>query len=685
MTKYLLLASTVLSFSSIIAQTNLQPAEVEAFRLKSPEKLVTGALHQVDSTSITSHGATDISRSINVIPGVKMETRGEGGSRRIHVRGSSLRSPYSIRNSMLILDGFIFTEADGNSPIEWLDPNLISSINIITGPAAASYGGAYGGAFVVETNENKRYINESTGIARIATTGVSDSYFNYQAYNMLGTIDHGSYALSICNSENPGYRDWEWNNKTQLYFKAKFYGEKNVKHTIIAGNYDGRWALPGAIKEEDASLNPLSSPGQVCNAHVDRRRTIGGYSFTKEFKPGSTFTASMLGKYTSKFNPYGTTTNPNGYNGYKEEDGMGMSAYIRATKNIFKRDNLELNTESSAILLFDKTNLVEWDFTPYVVSEMPPKRYDLTLDANQSFVSSSLILTDNTKFRIEVQLGLNNRIRNTYGSTFVSDTSGLNEYEYDIDSRNLSLLPRLGASFMPTENFTVFAQISTGFSDPTSFELVDPEDDFVPAELESEDALGLELGFRQQLGEKIQLRNTLYHQIVKNAIMGIVENGFDTYTNVDGELEMSGLESEITFTPNRSIFIRGYGTYTIHRFNNVEIEDEQDIDGNAIPGTPSLSGGLQLRYIHNLFNLNIEFRHIGENPILSDNSVYAEAYSLLDPSVEVKINNKYFVQAGVRNALNTQYSDWLHLNNEYSKYYNPAPPRTAYIGARFTF
>ena len=92
-----------------------------------------------------------------------------------------------------------------------------------------------------------------------------------------------------------------------------------------------------------------------------------------------------------------------------------------------------------------------------------------------------------------------------------------------------------------------------------------------------------------------------------------------------------------------------------------------------------------MRYIHDLFNLNVEFRHIGENPILNDNSVYAEAYSLLDPSVEVKINNKYVVQAGVRNALNTQYSDWLHLNAGWSKYYNPAPPRTAYISARFTF
>ncbi len=676
MKKHILAFALTTGFASAIAQTNLEAAEIEAFRLSCPEPLVTGALHHIDSTSITSHGAADISRALNVIPGIKMETRGEGGSRRIHVRGSSLRSPYSIRNSMLIVDGFIFTEADGNSPIEWLDPNLISNINVVTGPAAASYGGAYGGAFIVETNENKRYVNENTGIARIATTGIPDSYFNYQAYNMLGVLGQGSYALSICNNENQGYRDWEWSNKSQLYFKAKFYGAKNVKHTIIAGLYDGRWALPGAINEENASINPLSSPGQGYNAHVDRMRTLGGYSIFKEFESGSTFSASILGRYTLKSNPYGTSTN---YNGYKEEDGMGMSAYIRATKNIIKRDDLEFNTESSAIILLDKTDLREWEFAPSSLTIVAPKRYDLTLDANQTFVSSSLILTNNSTFRIEAQLGINNRIRNTLGLIFDRDTIDLTGNVYDIESRNISFLPRLGASYMLTKNLTVFTQMSTGFSDPTAFELVDPES-FVPAELKSEDALGLEFGFRCQLGEKLQLRNTFYHQTVDKAIMGIVVDGYDTFTNVQGGLVMSGLETEITFTPNRSIFIRGYGTFTMHKFG-----EESEFDDNAIPGTPGMTGGLQLRYIHNLFNLNVEFRHISENPIVNDNSVYAEAYSLLDPSVEVKINKKYVVQAGVRNALNTKYSDWLHLNAGWSKYYNPAPPRTAYISARFTF
>ena len=73
--------------------------------------------------------------------------------------------------------------------------------------------------------------------------------------------------------------------------------------------------------------------GAGYNAHVDRMRTLGGYSVSKEFESGSTLSVNFR-RYTLKSNPYGTSTN---YNGYKEEDGMGMSAYIRATKTSQKR------------------------------------------------------------------------------------------------------------------------------------------------------------------------------------------------------------------------------------------------------------------------------------------------------------------------------------------------------------
>ena len=49
--------------------------------------------------------------------GVLMETRGMGGSRRLNVRGSALRSPFAVRNTMLFVRGFLLTEADGTSPV----------------------------------------------------------------------------------------------------------------------------------------------------------------------------------------------------------------------------------------------------------------------------------------------------------------------------------------------------------------------------------------------------------------------------------------------------------------------------------------------------------------------------------------------------------------------------------------
>ena len=259
MNKHILLAATTLVFSSAIAQTNLQTAEVEAFRLMSPEKLVTGVVHSVDSAVIKSHGSSDMSRALNTIPGVKMETRGEGGSRRIQVRGSSLRSPYSIRNSMLLIDGFVFTEADGNSPIEWLDPEIISNISVVTGPAAASYGGAYGGALIAESTNPELVGNNSTCQYRISTTGRTESYSNQLpnfrlggnfglqsrlAYSTQFNSEELSYSLSIITSENPGYRDWEWNVKDQIYFNAQSIDKNDGQHNLIAGLYMGAWALP---------------------------------------------------------------------------------------------------------------------------------------------------------------------------------------------------------------------------------------------------------------------------------------------------------------------------------------------------------------------------------------------------------------------------------------------------------
>ena len=215
-----------------------------------------------------------------------MDTRGNGGSRRIQIRGTSFRSPYSVRNTMFIYDGFVFTEGDGNSPVELLDPDFISSINIISGPAAASYGGSYGGAILVEGNNYK--VAEGISVAArnmVESTGREGMQARMSA-TILKPSNNGTLSISYVQTDNIGYRDWEWNDKRHFELKRHFSGKKNGEHLIYLGFYDGNWALPGSINSSSSDTIPTLSPGLDYKANVDRKRNMLGYKYATQTKVG---------------------------------------------------------------------------------------------------------------------------------------------------------------------------------------------------------------------------------------------------------------------------------------------------------------------------------------------------------------------------------------------------------------
>ncbi|MEC8361131.1 MAG: Plug domain-containing protein, partial [Bacteroidota bacterium] len=119
---------------------SLDSASIATFSpLLSPEQIA-ATRWTTDSTLTNGFGSADVSNALNALPGVLMETRGMGGSRRINVRGSALRSPFAVRNTMLFVRGFMLTEADGTSPVEWLDPAWSGGMELVSGAAATTFG-----------------------------------------------------------------------------------------------------------------------------------------------------------------------------------------------------------------------------------------------------------------------------------------------------------------------------------------------------------------------------------------------------------------------------------------------------------------------------------------------------------------------------------------------------------------
>ena len=65
------------------------------------------------------------------------ETRGTGGSRRLQMRSSGLRSPFGVRNVLMLMDGFARTNASGNSPLELWNPQWLDRLEVVKGPVGA--------------------------------------------------------------------------------------------------------------------------------------------------------------------------------------------------------------------------------------------------------------------------------------------------------------------------------------------------------------------------------------------------------------------------------------------------------------------------------------------------------------------------------------------------------------------
>lgn len=661
--KYSLLSTFLLLVFSSVAQVEIPETEIEAYRLKSPEKMVAGSVYQADSSLISAFGSADIKTAINYLPGVKMETRGNGGSRRISIRGTSLRSPYSVRNTMFIYDGFVLTEADGNSPVELLDPDLISNIKIISGPAAASYGGAYGGALIVKGHN---YL-ESTGTKISAHNMVESTGSEGLQARMSATIlkahENGTSNISYVQTQNDGYRDWEWNNKKQLELRRNWNGSKSGKHLLYGAAYSGNWALPGAINGAQFDTIPTSSPGLNYDAQVNRNRYMSGYRYATTSEDGWQYKLSALGRLSEKENTYGTSAF---YNGFKEEESVGLSSNASVSKEILSKEAFNLQFETSLMYIRDLYDLSEKSLDDEL-------RYDIEMLADMAFVSTSLSATVNEKFKVDAQIGANRRTRHTIGLTRVDNSNTIHNFK----SEEISILPRVGFSYKISDKLVYFAQASTGFSDPTVFELVNTDTSEL-ASLLPEESVGAEFGFRSTPVENLNINVVAYSSTVNNAILQkVAENDAIFFENIDGGIHLSGIELAVDYKLNDIYQASCYATLTDHIFG-----EGTDSPGNYLPGSTSTSTGALLTRTGKFYESRLGARHTGMMYANNSNADTIAAYTVVDFSIRRKLPINLVIEAGAKNLLDTKYSDWVQLNGVYGKLFNPSPPRTFYVSLR---
>ena len=93
-------------------------------------------------------------RAMNNLPGVNMDERSPG-SYRLNIRGSSIRSPFGVRNVKIYYNGIPMTDPGGSTFFQILGPYNATSIEIIKGPSGSVYGTGTGGVVLLSDVPDK--------------------------------------------------------------------------------------------------------------------------------------------------------------------------------------------------------------------------------------------------------------------------------------------------------------------------------------------------------------------------------------------------------------------------------------------------------------------------------------------------------------------------------------------------
>jgi iron complex outermembrane recepter protein len=291
-----------------------------------PPIIIYDYLRNMDRVSAAQTQRGDLSsveQGLNLVPGVKFESRGPGGSRRLAIRGGFLRSPFGVRDVKAYLDGAPLTSPDGSTALELIDPVGIERTTILKGPCASEFGPVSNGVVKFSLRQNANQLGQTGGMLNqtLGAYGYARSVAQV-GWQRMGYDINSHLSLTYIRQRYTGYRDQEANSKHQL----QLYANKSFEKFSLGGSlmlYQGAWELPGSLDSLEVATNPKQALAisKSLDAHVARRHLRASLINTVELSHKAKLNNSIYLHLSDKENPFGTSA----FNqGYKVENSEGM-------------------------------------------------------------------------------------------------------------------------------------------------------------------------------------------------------------------------------------------------------------------------------------------------------------------------------------------------------------------------
>jgi iron complex outermembrane recepter protein len=227
-----ILFGLLLPVSAARAETaaQLDSVVVTATRIAEDSRDLPISVDRIDAQTIRNGQLqVNLSESLLTVPGVSAQSRQNyAQDLQLSVRGFGARSSFGVRGVRLYSDGIPGTMPDGQGQFSQFDLSSADHIEVLRGPFSALYGNSSGGVIAIFTEDAKP--GYSAGVRAEYGT------FNTQRYAMKTSGDGGpvNYVVDASHFQTDGYR--VHSDAERNLFNAKVSGVLSdaAKLTVVA-------------------------------------------------------------------------------------------------------------------------------------------------------------------------------------------------------------------------------------------------------------------------------------------------------------------------------------------------------------------------------------------------------------------------------------------------------------------
>ena len=664
---------------------NLSEVSVTAYQ--SPQKLrsVAGAVSLIQVSPLQNSSYNIIS-SLAVSPGLYIQ-EATPGTTKLTLRGVGSRYPYGTKKIKMFFDEIPLYSAEGETYFDEINPEYLSRIEILRGPASSLYGASLGGAVLLYPQRSQ------FGYSGMSLSSSSGSY-GYLKNTLTYTNGKGKddLLISLSDLRSDGYRENSRYRRNTIILNYTHPFSERLKGSLLLTGSLVSAQIPSSIDSADFLSDPRKAAPLWLQTGGNKKpeRIMTGYKIRYQASDAWDISGSIFG--TFRKNEENRPFN------FLDESGVSYGGRI-LTRYVKNKGKLNFIVTSGSNLFFEvyKNSISENPGGLGVKGNLLQKGreslYQVDLFSQLEIKVSEFTFTGGLDF---------NRSGFRFIDEFSYDTVNQSGY-YNF---NPVLSPRLSVTWNPLKNINLYVAVNHGFTVPSLSETLTPLG-LINRGIKPEKAWSYETGLRLALfRDRSFIDIALYRMRVSDLIVPKrVEEDFYVGLNAGASLH-KGIELALQQWLWGKEYSEGSAgssavvnlSYSANSFRFLEFTDgDNNFSGKKLPGIPEhfFSGSMELKTAPGIYS-QIEVLSSGNIPLDDINSHYSSSWTVLNGILgySYSVKKKWVIDTslGIRNLTGTRYASMVVVNAPGSslhspRYYYPGMPRwfTFSIGLKYKF